>query len=109
MSSVKFVQGNAISLGGKVTMRDATTVPQESPLAISDAAAVTLEIPSGAVAINMCTLQQSIRVAVDSGFANGYALLPAAQVHRIPCADEQPLYVKTESGVDSLTFWFEIA
>ncbi|RPH90605.1 MAG: hypothetical protein EHM72_18980 [Calditrichaeota bacterium] len=108
MSSVKFVQGNAVSLGGRVVMRDATTIPQESPLDI-DTDAVTLAVPSGAVAVNMCTLQQSFKVAVDSGFAKGYALLPSAQVHRIPCADQQPLYVKTESGADSLTFWFEIA
>jgi len=105
---VFFKEGQAIARGGNVSMQDATDTAQTSPLALTTSIA-TLEIPTNAVAVVLRTPTAAIRVGVDADLSDGYALLPAAEKHRIPCADGNALYVRTDSGSDNLTFYFEIA
>lgn len=105
--SVKFKQGQVIAFGGRAVMKDATATPQTSPVTV-DTDGITLAIPTGALAVNLYVSTTPVRVGVDADLSDGYAILAAGLVHRLPVADGESLTIKTGSGSDDMTFWFEI-
>jgi hypothetical protein len=93
-----------IPVASGIKTEDATSTPQESPLAYTSAAVITIEIPENAAELIVkptTDLRVSEEVAMGS-----YFVVDGGSVHIFPVGRTDQLYLIGDSASGTLNFYF---
>jgi hypothetical protein len=95
-----------IQVASEIKTEDATSTPQESPLAYTASTAIIIAIPTNAaeLIINPST---NLRVSEESDLAS-YFVVDASAFHVIPVGRMDSVYIKGDSADGTLNFYFHI-
>ena len=103
---VKDASSRVMQVASGIKTEDATAIPQESPLAYTSAAVITIAIPTNAaeLIINPST---NLRVSEESDLAS-YFVADASAFHVIPVGRTDNIYIKGDAVDGTLNFYFHI-
>ncbi|MFA5037064.1 MAG: hypothetical protein WC479_07810 [Candidatus Izemoplasmatales bacterium] len=93
-----------IPVASGIKTEDATSTPQESPLAYTSAAVITIEVPENAAEL---IIKPSTDLRVSEEVAMGsYFVADGGSVHVIPVGRTDQIYIKGDSADGTLSFYF---
>lgn len=95
-----------MQVASSIKTEDATSTPQESPLAYTTASVLTLTIPSDAaeLIINPST---NLRVSEETAMGS-YFVADASAFHVIPVGRTDYIYIKGDAADGTLNFYFHV-
>ena len=92
-----------MQVASAIKTEDATSTPQESPLAYTTAV-TTIEIPTNAAEFNL-NPSTSLRVSEEVAMGS-YFVIDAGSWHTIPVGKTDTLYIAGDSASGTLQFYF---
>jgi len=99
-----------LQLPVKMSHKDASAVPQTSPLASVGAAIVEIKPPAGAILLFMRPREAGLRIGDDNTHANGYESIYQGEWSQpIPVAGGDSVFIRIDaaSGTTGVDFRFE--
>lgn len=107
----KDTQGASIPVAAKIQMRDASSTPKESPLAVSSSV-LELKPPTNAVMMIIKAVTNDINFGdnstLDGTANNGFMTLTAGDSLPVPVANGNSVHVVRTSADGSLHFYYEL-
>lgn len=105
------VDGSRIAIqaiGNGIQTSDATGTPVKSPVTVADSSVTTINVPESAIQITISTVTNTLNVSEVSSSMTTYFTIPTGQVVTFDVANTSVLYLESNTGNATVSFFFTI-
>lgn len=97
------------AIGNGFQTVDISGTPVVSPATVSNVAVTTITVPLNATQLNLVAATNTVNISeADATVATKYFTIPTGVVVTLDVALQSVLYLKSNTGASTLSFWFTI-